>query len=1004
MGATAPAAARAALLAPLAPRRGGVPRRRRAARRALRRAASSRAARAAGAGRLDREPRRGRRGEDARRAGGRARGSPRRGRRVAILSRGYGATRSDARVVSDGARVLLGAREAGDEPALLARRLPGVARALRPPPRGARRARRGRARRRRAPPRRRLPAPRARARPRRRRRSTPRTPSATATSCRAARTASRARRSRARGLVWLSRVDQAPPGALERLARARARARPGRAPVESRHAPVDVVDGALAHDRSAPRRARAARRVLLLCGLARPGGFRRTLAGLGAEIVAERVFRRPPPLHRRRARRGARARAARPARAVATTEKDAVRLDPRARADPRLCVCDRRESRRRGVLDGALDEALADGAGGRDAPEPLPEPATPAAASTSRGRPPLAEPELTMRLSAGSSPASRAAGSSPRRRARRAPLRARHPAARRARRTSRLAFPEKTEAERRAIARATYRNLGRMVARVPARPARSRADELEGIFVHEGWERFEAGEGARARASSPATGALRELRGARRRAHPARRAHHDDLARRWGSRGATTLWRRTRAAARASRTSSSRRADAHARAIRSLKAGRVLGYVIDQNEPARRRRLPDLLRRAGRDLADAGPARACAPAPRWCSPSPCRSPDGRHRVVIEGPLDPRTPAIASGRARLHAGPERPARAPRPRAPGAAGTGSTAGGRRRAAAAKRAARRGARRADRARIDGPRTARAIASTPPRARRSAREPARIGARRAPRRRSRAPRWWSSATSSPTSTSTARPSASAARRRCSSSATSRSELKAGGAGNAAQNLAALGVKVRARRRRRRRRARRARSLEDARARRGSTSAASQRVPRPADRVEDAHPRRRPLHPPPADDPARSRARRSRSRPRSRSGSSASSSAPRAAPTRSSRATTARGRSAPQAIEALRRLEARRRAGLRRLALPARARSPGSPWRSRTSPSSRPPRGVALERPGRRSSAPRARSSGKARLRACCSSRAAGTACRSSARPPPVHVAGARQPATRST
>ena len=53
--------------------------------------------------------------------------------------------------------------------------------------------------------------------------------------------------------------------------------------------------------------------------------------------------------------------------------------------------------------------------------------------------------------------------------------------------------------------------------------------------------------------------------------------------------------------------------------------------------------------------------------------------------------------------------------------------------------------------------------------------------------------------ATSSPTSTSTARPTGSAARRRSSSSATSRSELKAGGAGNAAQNLAALGVKVRA-------------------------------------------------------------------------------------------------------------------------------------------------------------------------------------------------------------
>lgn len=50
------------------------------------------------------------------------------GRRVVILSRGYGRRRGpDAvRVVSDGAQVLLSAAEAGDEPVLLARRLPGV--------------------------------------------------------------------------------------------------------------------------------------------------------------------------------------------------------------------------------------------------------------------------------------------------------------------------------------------------------------------------------------------------------------------------------------------------------------------------------------------------------------------------------------------------------------------------------------------------------------------------------------------------------------------------------------------------------------------------------------------------------------------------------------------------------------------------------------------------------------------------------------------------------------
>ena len=54
----------------------------------------------------------------------------------------------------------------------------------------------------------------------------------------------------------------------------------------------------------------------------------------------------------------------------------------------------------------------------------------------------------------------------------------------------RLAFPEKTEEERRAIARKTYRNLGQMIpdfVRVPFLPR----EELERIFVYEGWERLE---------------------------------------------------------------------------------------------------------------------------------------------------------------------------------------------------------------------------------------------------------------------------------------------------------------------------------------------------------------------------------------------------------------------------------------------------------------------------------------------------------------------------------
>ncbi len=49
------------------------------------------------------------------------------GEEVAVLSRGYGgAFRGEALVVSDGKTVLAGAAEAGDEPVMLARALPGV--------------------------------------------------------------------------------------------------------------------------------------------------------------------------------------------------------------------------------------------------------------------------------------------------------------------------------------------------------------------------------------------------------------------------------------------------------------------------------------------------------------------------------------------------------------------------------------------------------------------------------------------------------------------------------------------------------------------------------------------------------------------------------------------------------------------------------------------------------------------------------------------------------------
>ncbi|HEX8909093.1 MAG TPA: tetraacyldisaccharide 4'-kinase, partial [Anaeromyxobacteraceae bacterium] len=139
----------------------------------------------------------------------------------------------------------------------------------------------------------------------------------------------------------------------------------GRPPVVTRYRVRDVLDGLLARSHG-PDALRGAR-VLLLCALARPEGFRRTLAGLGAEVAAERVFRDHHPFTEGEAEEALRAAAAAGCDAVATTEKDAVRLPPAIASDPRWRVVrvDAEIVEGEEVLDGLLDEAL--GEGGRAA-------------------------------------------------------------------------------------------------------------------------------------------------------------------------------------------------------------------------------------------------------------------------------------------------------------------------------------------------------------------------------------------------------------------------------------------------------------------------------------------------------------------------------------------------------------------------------------------------------------------------------------------------------------
>jgi tetraacyldisaccharide 4'-kinase len=156
----------------------------------------------------------------------------------------------------------------------------------------------------------------------------------------------------------LGRTDQAPAGALDVL-RGRLLETTGKLPVESRHAVEDVLDGQLV--RSFGAGALAGRRVLLVCALARPDGFRRTLTALGAQVTGERTFRDHHAFREEELEEALRAAGAGGCDAVATTEKDAVRIPPRLADDPRWRVV--RISSRivagEALLEEHLDRALA---------------------------------------------------------------------------------------------------------------------------------------------------------------------------------------------------------------------------------------------------------------------------------------------------------------------------------------------------------------------------------------------------------------------------------------------------------------------------------------------------------------------------------------------------------------------------------------------------------------------------------------------------------------------
>jgi Kdo2-lipid IVA lauroyltransferase/acyltransferase len=195
----------------------------------------------------------------------------------------------------------------------------------------------------------------------------------------------------------------------------------------------------------------------------------------------------------------------------------------------------------------------------------------------------------------------------------------------------RLAFPERTDAERRDIARATYRHLGEMVPEFLRVPYLGPA-ELEEMFEYQGWENLQ-------RAAALGKGVI---------ACTGHFGHFDLLAAAHALRGVpmTTisrkmqvgLWKGTRARAGVQEIYVNP-GETFSAAVKALRAGRVLGYVIDQSEPNRNAIYPTFFGVPAATAATPAVLSRRTGAPVLFAVSlPLGG--GRHRVVIEGPLFP----------------------------------------------------------------------------------------------------------------------------------------------------------------------------------------------------------------------------------------------------------------------------------------------------------------------------------------------------------------------------
>ena len=196
-----------------------------------------------------------------------------------------------------------------------------------------------------------------------------------------------------------------------------------------------------------------------------------------------------------------------------------------------------------------------------------------------------------------------------------------------------LAFPEKTEAERRAIARDNYRHFGQMIPDFLRVPTLS-PQELDRMFDYQGWDSYltAAAAGKGVIACTAHFGNFDLLASA----HNRKGVPITQLARVMGKSFVNDLWRTARQRSGVDellvKPGQTMRA-----AIKALAAGRVLGYVIDQNQPIKPIFPTFFGVPAATAAAPAFLARLTGAKVIFVISVPLGG--GRHRVVLEGPLE-----------------------------------------------------------------------------------------------------------------------------------------------------------------------------------------------------------------------------------------------------------------------------------------------------------------------------------------------------------------------------